>query len=82
MFFAHTAKTAPSERNCSETIHPYVVNVDGSGVRRLMDSCRGFFNGWSSTGDKVAFTIFPGTGPFPVTNTPFWESDPVWLTQG
>lgn len=99
VFFAHTAQSAPSERHCSETIHPYVANVDGSGVKRLMDSCRGFFNGWSSSGDKVAFTIFPGTGPFPdntpdlhvvsadgtgaanVTNSPFWESDSVWLTR-
>jgi Tol biopolymer transport system component len=65
VFFANTAEVAASDRNCSETVLPYVVNVDGTGVKRLMDSCRGFFNGWSPSGDQVAFTLFPGTGSFP-----------------
>ncbi|WP_420127405.1 TolB family protein [Longimicrobium sp.] len=50
---------------CSNEALPYVVNVDGSGVRRLMDSCRGNFDGWSRSGDKVAFTLFVFTAPFP-----------------
>ena len=75
-----------------------MVNVDGSGVKRLMEACTGFFNGWSGSGDKVAFTIFPANAPFPgavpdvhvvnadgtgsvnATNSPYWESDAVWLS--
>lgn len=98
VLFADTTTTqVASERNCTDAALPYVVNVDGSGVQRLMDTCRGFFNGWSRSGDQVAFTIFPGSGPFPasvpdvyavkadgsgavnLTDSPFWESDPIWL---
>lgn len=97
VFFADTREDAASERGCTESVLPYVVNVDGSGVQRLLDSCRGYFNGWSRSGEQVAFTLFPGSGEFPtsvpdihvvnadgsgsvnLTNSPHWESDPIWV---
>jgi Tol biopolymer transport system component len=65
-FFA-SDNTAPiaSPQSCTDGALPYVVNVDGSGVKRLMASCIGFFNGWSPSGEKVAFTIFPAPAPAP-----------------
>ncbi|HYR11790.1 MAG TPA: hypothetical protein VEQ60_28660 [Longimicrobium sp.] len=99
VFFASdNAAPIASPQSCTDGALPYVVNVDGSGVKRLMDTCIGFFNGWSASGDHVAFTIFPATAPFPLsvpdvhvaksdgtgavnaTNSPFWESDAVWLS--
>jgi Tol biopolymer transport system component len=66
VFFAETTTTqVPWPDHCTESAAPYVVNVDGSGATRLMDGCRGFFSGWSASGEQVAFTIFPGTESFP-----------------
>ena len=64
VFFADTTiAQGPSRGNCNGSNLPYVVNVDGTDVRRLMDSCAGFFNGWSSSGERVAFTIYPVSAP-------------------
>jgi Tol biopolymer transport system component len=96
MFFADNAEVGSSPKECDGAVLPYVVNVDGSGVKKLMDWCRGPFNGWSPSGDQVAFTIFPpgsipasvpdvhvvqadGSGTVNATNSPFWESEPVWI---
>ena len=72
---------------------PYVVNVDGSDLQKLLDSCYyGSFNGWSPSGEQVAFTLLSkygpanvyavkagGTGAVNLTNSPFWNVDPEWL---
>lgn len=92
LFFAQTTtEQVPSPMSCAESAQAYVVNVDGTGVRPLMDSCTGAFNGWSRSGDKVAFTVRPGTeaadvhvvnadggGTVNVSNSAFWESDAIW----
>lgn len=84
--------TAPL--SCSGSVLPYVVNVDGSGVQRLMDACEGYFDGWSPSGEQVAFTLSPasgapdvyavkadGTGGVNLTGSPVWESDSQWLAR-
>ncbi len=92
MFFADVSTTPVAPYFCNGSALPYVVNVDGSGVRRLLDTCKGFFNGWSPSGDQVAFTLWPesgppdvyavkadGTGKVNLTGSPVWEADAEWL---
>jgi Tol biopolymer transport system component len=95
LFFAETSpgSIANEPQSCSDGALPYVVNVDGSGVQPLMDSCAGgSFNGWSRSGEQVAFTMSPGsgssdiyavkadgTGAVNLTNSPSWEVDAEWL---
>jgi Tol biopolymer transport system component len=64
VFFADTT-TAQGQPwgQCRESVLPYVVNVDGTNVRRLMDSCYGYFHDWSSSGDRILFTIIPPSPP-------------------
>jgi Tol biopolymer transport system component len=95
MFFADSSPERPNVRQyfCSGTVLPYVVNVDGTGVRRLLDSCHGLFNGWSPSGDEVAFTLWPeaegspdvyavrsdGSGAMNLTAGSAWDIDAQWI---
>lgn len=94
VFFANTSATFVSPDACGGSALPYVVNVDGSDVRRLLDSCvYGTFDGWSRSGRQVAFTLFTassgppdvhavnadGTGSTNLTRSPFWELEAEWL---
>jgi Tol biopolymer transport system component len=96
MFFAKTDGQYGNEpQSCDDNALPYVMNVDGSGVQRLMDFCINYaeFNGWSPSGEQVAFTMRPaapgppdlyvakadGSGSVNLTSSPDWESDAVWL---
>lgn len=93
VFFADSrTEQQPSERGCNQWVLPYVVNVDGSGVQRLLETCTGYFNGWAPSGDQVAFTLWPqsgppdvyavnadGTGAVNVSRSSFWDSDGQWL---
>jgi Tol biopolymer transport system component len=67
----------------------YVINADGSGLTRLSDHPT-WFNGWSSSGDRIAFTdrrvpndVYvvnaDGTGLFNLTDSSFDDSDAVWV---
>jgi Tol biopolymer transport system component len=95
VFFAYTSAAVPGPlHTCGDTALPYVVNVDGSGLKRLVDSCAyGTFDGWSRSGEQVAFTLWAtspgvpdihvvnadGTGSVNLTNGPLWEMNPTWL---
>jgi Tol biopolymer transport system component len=92
LFFAHTTtEQAYLPMSCAEGAQAYVVNADGTGVRPLMDSCTGAFNGWSRSGDRVAFNVWPdadnaevyvvnadGSGAVNVSNSPFWDINATW----
>lgn len=67
----------------------YVINADGSGLTRLSDHPT-WFNGWSPSGDHIAFTdrriptdVYvvraDGTGLLNLTDSPDDDSDAVWL---
>jgi TolB protein len=95
MFFAKTSGQLGNEpQSCTDSALPYVLNVDGSGAQRLMDSCidDASFDGWSPSGEQVAFTMLSasgapdlyvakadGSGSVNVTNSPEWEKDAHWL---
>lgn len=95
VFFVYSSKpSGPSLHTCSDSALPYVVNVDGTGLRRLVDSCAyGSFDGWSRSGEQVAFTLWAtspgipdvhvvnadGTGHVNLTNSPFWELEASWV---
>lgn len=70
----------------------YVIKVDGSGLTRLSDG-PSRFNGWSSSGSRIAFTdsgvpndVYvvnaDGTGLLNLTDSSFDDSDAVWLPGG
>jgi Tol biopolymer transport system component len=74
----------------------YVVNADGSGMRRLTQDWV-LFNGWSYRGDRIAFSALvsrpegtasdvfvikaDGTGRRNVTDSPADDSNALWLPQ-
>jgi Tol biopolymer transport system component len=67
----------------------YVINADGTGIRRLSDHPTRF-NGWSPDGTRIAFTSrripsdvyivnADGSGLRNLTGTPYEDSDAIWL---
>lgn len=75
---------------CTGTSLPYVVNVDGTALRKLGDICAEF-NGWSPAGDRIAFSqsvaddhdaylvAADGGQVIPLTASPVPVSDVIWL---
>ncbi len=76
------------------TKHVLVMNVNGSGLRRLTRSCQEDYNAaWSPDGRKIAFTCYrknediytinvDGTGLQRLTSNPKSDSYPAWSPDG
>lgn len=88
----YVADFGESESGCSGSpVRPYVIDADGSDLRRLVDECARF-GGWSPSGDQLLFTVgdleagsdiyvvnADGTGLTNLTRSPDAESRPSWL---